>query len=268
MSMLPVLTKMLIQEHLFRPIKGELLVLGRQVIKMSKEEVLGLFSAAGCKAVNTEEDSSADGVLSKGKISDAYFFNLFGIESLSTMDVNDKEEASLIHDLNKPVPGSLKGRFDFIIDGGTFDHLFDVRRAFRNVVSMLKPDGRVFHWNAMSNYMFEAYLCFSPDFFYDYYVANRFEDCKVYVAEAMHKRGLRWRLWEFMGNTVGCRFSSSNKVMVIVLAERGPDSTSDRMSIQLQYRVGADQRLGFSKRNLLKHQSGPKIPGFEYVGEL
>ncbi len=272
MSILKLMADLLVREHLFRPIRGDVLTLGRQAIRMSKKEALAVFSDVGCKAVNTENDSCESNYFSLKKfpISDGYFFGLFGIDSLSAMDVHDREGANLVHDLNLPVPESLEGKFDFIVDGGTFDHLLDIRMAFQNVVRMLKPDGRVLHWNAASNYVTESYLCFSPDFFYDYYVANQFVDCKVYIAEALHKYGSKWRLWEFMGKMQKkSDFSSPNRVMTVVLAERGPDSTSDEMPIQLQYRGEASQKLKLSKRMLLEYKpGGPKIIGFNYVGKI
>jgi len=40
------------------------------------------------------------------------------------MDFSAYEGADLVHNLNQPVVKSLEGRFNFILDGGTTEHVF------------------------------------------------------------------------------------------------------------------------------------------------
>jgi len=153
------------------------------------------------------------------------------------MDVSHYEGADIIHDLNLSVPDSFKDQFDFIIDGGTFDHLVDIRTAFENVVKMLKPGGRVFQWNAASNFTGAAYISFGPDLFYDYYVLNQFADCKVYVAEVDNVgQPELWDLFEFQGLDEYGYLKSKRIQMTVVLAEKGISSTYDKIPVQAQYR--------------------------------
>jgi len=240
---------MIIREHLYRPITGRVLTLGRQTIGITYEEFMELLKAENysvpdkvLKAVKFESDHNTR-IREKNSdfISDKVFFDLLEIKQVSIMDVSDYEKADIIHNLNNPIPTSLEGQFDFIIDGGTFDHLFDLRVAFENIVKMLKTGGRVFQWNAASNFTGDTYLSFGPDFFYDYYVLNKFVDCKVYLAEIDIRGGQRelWDIYQFTG-TKYRYFNSKRILMVIVLAEKGPDSTYNRMPIQSQYR---DQHL-------------------------
>ena len=55
-------------------------------------------------------------------------------------DVSAYEGADIIHILNLPVPKSSYGEADFIVGGGTFDHLFDMRVASENVVNLIRPE--------------------------------------------------------------------------------------------------------------------------------
>src|SRR5437879_4402407 len=51
------------------------------------------------------------------------FFEVLGTERLESLDMTDFEGATIIHDLNKPAPPQLKGRFDTVFDGGTLEHI-------------------------------------------------------------------------------------------------------------------------------------------------
>lgn len=242
---MPTLARMIVREHLYKPITGRVLCLGRQTIGITYEQFVELLKQENYLVSNDVLDSTKsehDNQTRVGKknsdfISDKVFFDLLGIKQVRSMDVSTYEKADIIHDLNKPIPKNLEGQFDFIIDGGTFDHLFDLRTAFENVVKMLKVGGKVFQWNAASNFAGDTYLSFGPDFFYDYYVLNKFADCKVYLAEVDVRGGQKeqWDIYEFVG-TKYRYFYSKRVVMVIVLAEKGPSSTYSRMPVQLQYR--------------------------------
>ena len=52
------------------------------------------------------------------------------------LDFSEIERPSLVHDLNQPVPAPLKGRYGWVIDGGTAEHIFDVRAVLSNIISL------------------------------------------------------------------------------------------------------------------------------------
>jgi hypothetical protein len=227
----PALARIIIREHMHRPLRGEILTLGRQTIAMTYEKLIDLFRQEGCqlsedilKSMAVEKDQKTRVGEGTEFVSDDVFFKLLGVRKVTVMDVSSYEGCNIVHDLNKSIPESLIKRFDFIIDGGTFDHLFDIRIAFENVVKMLKVGGRIFQWNAASNFAGESYLSFGPDFFYDYYVLNNFEDCRVYIAEV-----------DDVSDQYD-HFRSNRLLMTLVLAEKGGSSTWDKAPIQAQYR--------------------------------
>lgn len=219
------LANLIEKEHSYRPITGRVLTLGKQIVRV------------------------------------AGFWSRFDIELVS-IDIKD---ADIIHNLNYPVSKFLYEKFDFIIDGGTFDHLFDLRQAFENIVRMLKPDGRVLHQNAASNYTGATYLSFSPEIFYDYYTINWFADCKVWLAELDRIQGDEWDLYEFEAVKDITHFISPRLQMVVVIAEKGEYSTWDKMPIQYQYRELTWSPV--SKRNYLPKTKGG-MKGFNYVGKI
>lgn len=240
----PTLARMLIREHIYRPIKGRVLTLGRQTISMTYEQFIELlkqenFPIAGqiLEDVKIKYDNQTRAGKETNFIRDEVFFDLLGIKKINVMDVSNYEGADILHNLNDPIPTSLEGQFDFIIDGGTFDHLLDLRVAFENVVKLLKAGGRVFQWNAASNFAGAAYVSLGPDLFYDYYSLNKFADCKVYLAavDDMGQSEL-WDLYEFKGAKEYGYFYSKRILMTVVIAEKGMDSTYSSIPVQTQYR--------------------------------
>jgi len=273
----PTIARLIVREHLHKPIQGRVLTLGRQTIAMTYEQVIQLFKQEGYSPsdlILRERSGDRDEKTRFGKgtryISDTLFFKLMGIVDLVTMDVTEYEGAEIIHNLNQRIPESLCNQFDFIIDGGTFDHLFDLRTAFENVVRLLKPDGRIFHWNAASNFTGAAYLSFAPDFFFDYYTVNRFNDCQVYVAE-IDSIGQResWEFYKFEKTSENYHFPSSKIQMTLVLAEKGPSATWNEMPVQSYYQEAGSRQahrttqVVESGRKLLASQPDQTVePGF------
>lgn len=221
------IAKMLIQEHEHRPITGRVLALGPQLVPMSRTEVDSLFEGSATAALDPDDGTH---------VSDEYFFQKLAIDRLDSLDVVEGFGGSIIHDLNEPVPPALEEQFDFILDGGTFDHLVNPGIAFQSVIRMLKPGGRVFHYNAASGYLGAAYVTFGPDLFFDYYVVNGFADCKVYVArETAPLPNAPWDLF-YIPNGRTKDLNSGRHQMVIAIAEKGPASVADRIPIEYSYR--------------------------------
>jgi hypothetical protein len=63
------------------------------------------------------------------------FFEALGAEELICTDVSDYEGATLIHDMNAPLPAAYAGKFDLVFDGGTLEHIFNFRARFETAWS-------------------------------------------------------------------------------------------------------------------------------------
>lgn len=239
------LARFLVSIHKDRPIKGNVLALGKQTISLSIDKLQEIFKENNCDLNpkldlnNLKKDVSTRMRINES-MDDSTFFSFFNDVNYQTLDVTDYEGASIVHNLNDPIPPELEGKFDFIIDGGTFDHLFNLKNCFANVVKLLKPGGRIFQWNAATNYSNAGYLSFSADYFYDYYILNKFIDCQTFFAQSYYIAAPNWYVTKFVPPANGQRYSEFKQTyfysMVIVLAEKGEDSTYDIAPIQLQYR--------------------------------
>ena len=257
------LVRLLVAEHKKKPISGNVLALGKQSVAVSLPKIKEIFKESGCE-INPkfQEKYDKNTRYRAGGLDDEALLSMFGNVNYQTMDVSDYENASIIHNLNNPIPKELEGQFDYIIDGGTFDHLFDLKTCFENVTKLLKPGGRIFQWNAASNYANAGYLSFSADFFYDYYTLNKFANCRTFFATSHSMGSQNWYFFEFIppSNSKGysCFKQSYSHVMVIVLAEKGMDSTAHRMPVQLQYR---DENLrGEYQKNSEKFENSTTGP--------
>lgn len=232
---LPTIAKMVVQEHRFRPITGRVLCLGPQLVAMHRGEVDALFAKGPEKKAKAMAQWRAKGG-DTSYVDDAYFFRKFPDTQLDALDVVAGFGGTVIHDLNAPVPESLHEQFDFILDGGTFDHLMQLGTAFTNVIRMLKPGGRVLHFNAASGYIGAAYVSFGPDLFYDYYVANKFQDCRIHIMRGTGPAPHEPFDIFFVPDARTKALNSARHQMVACLAEKAPDSTWDAVPVEYTYR--------------------------------
>ncbi len=104
---------------------------------------------------------------------DSYlFFKMFGFREVHAIDYSELDGADIIFDLNADLPDELKSRFDYIIDGGTLEHVFDIAKAIKNISEMLCVGGKVIHILALAGYVDHGFYSFSPTFFLDFYNYN------------------------------------------------------------------------------------------------
>ena len=185
-------------------------------------------------------------------ITDAALFRLLGVPKTLALDQSDYEGAEIIHDLSKPIPEELKNSADFIVDGSTLDNVFNPALALTNLADLLRPNGRMICTNVFSNHG-APYTILSPLWFLDYFVMNKFVDCKLYIlvydtSERAKKAGRTSSQNVFCFNLDQLQaagplvsvFSSPYVMATIVLAEKGANSTTDLSPVQQHYRSSAD----------------------------
>jgi SAM-dependent methyltransferase len=238
------LAHFILKEHVFRPITGSTLLLGRQMVFMTPDEALAVVEGAGVKIrsnVSIEYDRSEIGRTRKF-ISDTCFFSLFSDSDVIACDVSDYEQADVIFDLSATLPAGMENRFDFIYNGSVLDNVFDPAACVRNVTRMLKPSGVVMHYEGAAHSQ-PAYFKFTTDWFFDYYALNGFVDVQTYLCLHADFHQSSWRIigWEPLYQAEGATqltwpFAIGSDATVVAIAERGPDATVERSPIQALYR--------------------------------
>lgn len=234
--------RFLVRLHRAEPFQGPVLTLGRQFIFATYAQVLRILRQEGIEAAEQVASAAVStnipGWQRTGHTSDLAFFSLLGLPEASAMDVSDYERPDFIHDLSAPVPPELCERFGLIIDGGTLEHVFDVRQCLVNISKMLKQGGRVVHMSPASNFIDHGYYCLSPRLFSDFYAANKFVNLRAWLTDSgsVLTSAERWKLYEyqvgFNNNGFALDLHTPNPVGVLFCAEKTAQSTCDAIPRQ------------------------------------
>ena len=239
------MARFLIREAKYAPIRGSVLLIGRQTVHVTPVRFFQLMRKEGI-AIDPDLPVTLDNTTrsgaGRGFISDTYLFKALGAATVHSIDVSDYEGADIVHNLDTPIPAHLEGKFDFICNGSVLDNMFNPAMGLTNISRMLAPGGRVVHFEHASNSTNGAYLQFSPNWFFDYYAVNGYADCKTYIA-LFHDLDAPWEFYACLHDAgrEPRQFSSSRLAMTVVIAESAKDSTWDRYPIQDQYRHGEEQ---------------------------
>jgi hypothetical protein len=94
------------------------------------------------------------------------FLEALGTRELQALDASAYEGADILHDLNEPVPEELDGRFDLVFDGGSLEHVFDLRTALVNYMRMVRVGGRLIIQTMANNHCGHGFYQFSPELFF------------------------------------------------------------------------------------------------------
>lgn len=92
-------------------------------------------------------------------------FKMLGADNVETMDYSPYENCTIVHDLNKPVDEKYHNSFDYILDAGTIEHIYDVKTVIDNYKIMLKEGGVIAIITPCNNYVGHGFYQFSPEFF-------------------------------------------------------------------------------------------------------
>ncbi len=104
-----------------------------------------------------------------GEIDSVELLKLFS-EEVHALDYSGYEGADIIFDLNsESTPSELVNRFEMVIDGGTLEHVFNVKNAINHMNRFLKKDGIIYHMVPANGWMGHGFYNFSPSFFEDAY---------------------------------------------------------------------------------------------------
>ena len=164
---------------------GETLSIAHLSLNLHKHEVASLRAMHSTDARFAAGDPFEGYTF--GGYSDAFLKKCLGVSSLSILDYSDYEGATIVHDLNHPVPAHLHGRFDAVIDGGSLEHVFNFPVAIANVMKMVKTGGRVFLKAPANNLCGHGFYQFSPELMFRVFEPrNGFELEQVVLLEGTY----------------------------------------------------------------------------------
>ncbi|MEM7547211.1 MAG: class I SAM-dependent methyltransferase [Pseudomonadota bacterium] len=143
---------------------GRGLMLGRQGFRVRArlERFYRRWLSMYERGVSIEDLVADDGYSEK-------LFKKIGIGDVESMDFSEYEGAQHLQDLNQSVSQELHDKFDFIFDGGTIEHVFDIPAALRNVFHMLKDGGVFASTNGLNGWLFHGMYQFNPEMVYAFW---------------------------------------------------------------------------------------------------
>ncbi|MCV6824779.1 MULTISPECIES: class I SAM-dependent methyltransferase [Halocynthiibacter] len=104
-------------------------------------------------------------------------FEALGVQRVQSLDYSQFEGASFAHDLNTPIPSELVGKFDIVLDGGTLEHVFDVKTAMTNAFDLLAPGGTFIAASPGNNWFAHGFYQFGPELVFSFW--KRTKGCEV-----------------------------------------------------------------------------------------
>ena len=103
---------------------------------------------------------------------------------VNEIDVSPYEGASIIHDMNNPIPQQYHLQYDFLYDGGSSEHIFNVKQVFDNINSLVKVGGRIASSVPANNQLGHGFYQFSPELYYRYFSPeNGYHKTAVFLCE-------------------------------------------------------------------------------------
>lgn len=132
--------------------------IGRQSLKVPRDDLDG-FAAR----LNTPLPSA---LAAGARYAEPFLTGLLGAREVDSIDFSEYQEATIVHDLNTPIPAALHRRYDALIDGGSLEHIFDVRQALANYMNLVREGGAIFLYTPANNLCGHGFYQYSPEFFY------------------------------------------------------------------------------------------------------
>jgi hypothetical protein len=192
-------------------------MLGRQFTNISPADIerelgpLNLLPPASLHtlAVNARRDGFFEPVLA-----------VLGAHQIDSMDYSDYEQATIVHDINKPIADDLKEKFTCVYDGGTLEHVFDFPTAIRNAMEMVAVGGHYMGISPANNQSGHGFYQFSPDLYWRVFSeANGFEVEEISVCESRRSSPV-YRIEDPMKLGRRVMFTNSRPTYVLVRARR------------------------------------------------
>lgn len=120
----------------------------------------------------------------RGDYGESLLMDTFGASQVDSIDNSDYEGATIVADMNMPVPESLHEQYDTVIDFGCTEHIYDVAQSLRNVAALCRPGGIILHVVPANGFCGHGFYQFSPELFFSRYsTGNGFNETEVFLAD-------------------------------------------------------------------------------------
>lgn len=138
------------------------LTLGRQLLLVDHSRLCAGMRDAG----NQMTSSEARTIIAQAGGYAEPLLGRLGATRIDSIDANDYEQSTIIHDLNEPLPHELREQFSLVLDGGTLEHVFNYPAALGNALEAVALGGHFVAVAPTNGYVGHGFYQLSPELFY------------------------------------------------------------------------------------------------------
>ena len=157
------------------------------------------------------------------------FFNSIGFENIDSIDNSAYENATIIQNLNCSFESNTK--YDYIFDGGTIEHIFNIPQVCENIINMLNINGIYCCVTVNNNFSGHGIYQFSPEFFLTTFSEKYgMKILELYIAETNTEINKWINVNSYNGWRNNSTFNTTHPVYIIGIMQKISD---DRQSLIL-----------------------------------
>lgn len=158
-----------------------------------------------------------DGKYKHEEFCEQLFKEYFHSSIVDSIDASDYENASILHDMNNPLPENLRQQYDTIIDSGTLEHIYNTPQALENCSLLCRQGGQIIHMLPANNVCGHGFWQFSPELFFSLYTnKNGYRDTEVFLTYISPQREITWYKVKKPENGDRINIYSSQEIYVFV----------------------------------------------------
>ena len=190
--------------------KTNLLTLGRQQIHTIKETNIDIGNK-----LNIDLSSIIYGNYCEN------FFQSIGFENVDSIDNSNYENAKYVYNLNYPILEEFKNKYDYIYDGGTTEHIFNIPKVLENIIDMLSIDGLFVSVTCNNNFSGHGMYQFSPELYLSCFTQKYgMKIIDMYIGE-VGKTSDEWKnVNSFNGYRNIDKFDTKLETYIIIIARK------------------------------------------------
>lgn len=155
-----------------------------------------------------------------------FLTDIFGYENVDSIDYSSYENAKIIHNMNNPFNYTKK--YQFIYDGGTTEHIFNIPQVYENIINLLDVGGIFCSVTCNNNFSGHGFYQFSPEFFLSIFSKKYgMQLIKLYLAKVNteSKDWLDVNNYNYESFGRNCTsFNSTDPVYIIAIAKKISDN--------------------------------------------
>ena len=117
-------------------------------------------------------------------LSSNLIFKKIGFSEINTLDYPGMDNSDIELDLNTKLPKKHFSKYNFVLDAGFMEHVFNVPEMMKSLHNLLKPGGKIVHFNPCQGSMNHGFYNFQPTFYFSYYKSCNYKNIKVFLVES------------------------------------------------------------------------------------